>query len=328
MDLVDAHTHLLLPPPVMRRIRELFDGFAPGPLAYPDEPAAALEALRTEGVDTVWSLPYAHRGGTARRFNEHSAAAAVAARGSGVEIVAGATVHPADPSPADVVEEAVDSLGLRVLKLHSSVGGYRVDDPRLRDALTVCGERRVPVVVHLGHAVDGTTTADELAPLDVAAGAHPEVTFVAAHVGHPATGATLDLLGRHDNVWADLTPVVDDLVALRAPELTQFAGRLLFGSDAPNTRHRVADLLRWIGSHELPPQALHAILGGNARRLLAPPDAGSDQASTASASISISSSGSASAVITSQVDAGGSSENVSRSARPTGERSSAADETT
>lgn len=50
-----------------------------------------------------------------------------------------------------------------MLKLHCSVGGYLPTDPRLRPVLALCGDRGVPVVVHLGQAPDGTTTAGEVA---------------------------------------------------------------------------------------------------------------------------------------------------------------------
>ncbi len=267
-ELVDAHTHVLLPPAVARRIRDVFEQYLTSELAYPVEPEAALERLHGEGVRTIWSLPYAHRAGTARRFNVHSAEAAAAVADGPVAVVAGATVHPDEDDPAAVVVEAVDDLGLQVLKLHCSVGRFDLDDPRLTEVFEVCADRQVPVVVHLGSAIDGTTAADEVRPLASVAGGNPDVIFIAAHVGHPSTTSVLEVMRAHANVWADLTPVVDSPVAVPADALQEHHDRLLFGSDAPNTALDVGYLHRWLRGNGLPPEAVSAICGDNARRLL------------------------------------------------------------
>lgn len=267
-DLVDAHTHVLLPPAVARRVRDVFEQHLTSELAYPVEPEAALERLHGEGVRTIWSLPYAHRAGTARRFNVHSAEAAAAVSDGPVAVVAGATVHPDEEEPAAVVVEAVDDLGLQVVKLHCSVGHFTLDDPRLAEVFEVCADRRVPVVVHLGTAVDGTTAADEVAPLATVAARHPEVTYIAAHLGHPATASVLEVMKAHPNVWADLTPVVDAPVAVPAAALREHHDRLLFGSDAPNTGLAVEDLITWLHGHDLPVETITAITSGNADVLL------------------------------------------------------------
>jgi hypothetical protein len=47
--------------------------------------------------------------------------------------IAGATVHPDDDVAREVVE-ALDVLGLRIVKLHCSVGAFAADDLR-RDPL-------------------------------------------------------------------------------------------------------------------------------------------------------------------------------------------------
>lgn len=263
---VDAHTHVLLPPRVATRVRGFFEAFGYTDLVYPLDPATVLESLAADGITEVWSLPYAHRPDTARDFNRHSAAAAASHTDGPVRVVPGCTVHPADDDPQAIVAEALDDLGCRVLKLHCSVGKYSVTDPRLDPALQVCAERGIPVVVHLGHAADGTTAVHEAAPLAEAAARLPEVTFVAAHAGHPATAAVLDIMREHPNVHADLTPVLRTPVDVGEEDLTDLADRLLFGSDAPNTGVAAGALLARLDG--LAPDARDAIRGGTARRLV------------------------------------------------------------
>lgn len=267
---VDAHTHVLLPPRVAARVRGFFTAYGFDQLAYPLDPTTVLEALAADGVTEAWTLPYAHRPGTARRFNEHSARAAADHADGPVAIVPGATVHPGDEDAVELVGEAIDELGLRVLKLHCSVGQYLPTDPRLRPVLALCGDRGVPVVVHLGHAPDGTTAADEVAPLADVAASLPDVTFIAAHTAHPATAAAIEVMRTHDNVHADLTPVLMHPVDVDPTALLEMSDRFLFGSDAPNTGLSVGAALQVLDAMGLPDDARSAITGANARRLLPP----------------------------------------------------------
>lgn len=264
---VDAHTHVLLPPRVAQRVRSFFTDLGVEGLRYPLDPDVVLARLAEDGVAEAWSLPYAHRPGTARGFNAHSAEAAAAHAGGPVRVVPGATVHPGDDDPRGVVVEALDELGCRVLKLHCSVGDYVPTDERLRPALEACGDRGVPVVVHLGHAVAGTTEAHETAPLAKVAAALPGVTFVAAHTGHPATAAVVEVMRAHPNVHADLTPVLVLPVDVGAEVLVELGDRFLFGSDAPNTGIAVREGLDRLVALDLPDDILAAVTGGNARRL-------------------------------------------------------------
>ncbi len=72
----------------------------------------------------------------------------------------------------------------------------------------------------------------------------------------------------HENVYADLTPVLHQPVRPAAAQLTALAGKVLFGSDAPNTGLSVTQLLDGLAGLELPPAAWAALTGGTARRLV------------------------------------------------------------
>jgi uncharacterized protein len=267
---VDAHVHLL-PERLGKAIRGVFadHGLGLGTWRYPLDHDEAIRLLAAEGVTQAWTLPYARRPGTAAGLNQSSAAVAAAHSSGPVEIVGGATVHPGDDDPAAVVRAGVEDLGLRVLKLHCSVGDYRPDDPRLDPVWAYVSEIRLPVVVHAGHAVSGHTNPDEIVPVRTVAERWPEARVVVAHCGHHAVDATLDLIATHAQVHADLTPVVRDPVALPADRVAALAHRLLFGSDCPNTAVTVTENLDALDRLDPGPSALAAILGGNARRLQA-----------------------------------------------------------
>ena len=138
----------------------------------------------------------------------------------------------------------------------------------------VAAERRLPVVVHLGHDVSGHTEASELAALDRVATAHPEAPIVLAHCGHHAAREALAVLDAHPSLCADLTAVGSSPVDLAADDIARRSDRFLFGSDAPNTPFTVGESLARVRALALPPDVEAAVLGGNAERLAAGVQAG------------------------------------------------------
>ena len=261
--IVDAHVHLL-PDRLTGAIRRFFDEHIPGALLYPGDHAAARAAIIAAGVGRCWSLPYARRAGAASGLNRWMAETFA---GDPV-VVPGATAHPADDLEA-VLDEAFGELGLRVLKLHCSVGAFAPDDARLDPLWRRVSAAGRPVVVHVGRAVDGRTAAAELAGLARVAARWPDAPIVVAHAGAPAVAATLDLLRRTRSVCADLTPVVRELVRLDRTAIVGLERRLLFGSDTPNVAVSIEAALAHVGALGLAPEDEAAILGGNAERLLA-----------------------------------------------------------
>ena len=272
--IVDAHVHLH-PARLAAKVRVFLEAPHDGqnterqPMAYGIDPDEVLTAMAGEGIGRVWSFSYAHKPGIAIGLNEASAELAAAASRGPLPVMGGGTVHPGDDDPAGIVEDAIDRLGLGVLKLHCSVGAFDVDDARLDAVFALAAERRVPVVVLVGHAVNGRTERGELAALDRVATAHPDAPIILAHSGHEATYEALALLDAHPCVHADLTPVGSSPVDLAVEDIADRFDRFLFGSDAPNTPFRVGDSVARVRSLGLPEAAELAVLGGNAERLAA-----------------------------------------------------------
>jgi predicted TIM-barrel fold metal-dependent hydrolase len=270
--ITDCHTHLV-PDRLAAAIRRFFDAvITEVPLAYGLDRRDVLDQHHAEGVGVVWNLPYAHKAGMAADLNAGMVAISAELADHPVRVVPGCTVHPADPDAAGDLRTAV-AAGARVLKLHCSVGDHAIDDPRLATTLDAAGALGVPVVVHAGHDVDGTTAVDELAPLGRVAAAHPATTLILAHCGHAASGDAVALLDAHPNVYADLTPVVRHTVDLPTADIERLADRLLFGTDAPNTALTAAALHADLVARGLSATALEQILHGNAERLVPTPTA-------------------------------------------------------
>jgi predicted TIM-barrel fold metal-dependent hydrolase len=263
--LVDTHCHIM-PDRLALAIRRFFDErMGWGRLAYPDVLRDDIvRAERAAGVDRFWALPYAHKAGVAGPLNEWMASDVAGIDGA----VPAATFHPDDPDVAALVARAFDGLGLRLAKLHCSVGGFDPDDPRLEPLWIAAEARGIPVVVHAGHDVNGRTHAHELAPIDRVATAHPRLRLVIAHAGLPDIDAAVALMERHPALLADLTSAHEWDYPLPVDRLEALHERLLFGSDCPNTTRTIEASRDALGRVGFSARALRAILGENALRLV------------------------------------------------------------
>jgi predicted TIM-barrel fold metal-dependent hydrolase len=259
---VDAHTHLL-PERLAGAIRRFFLEKLQMTFDYPVDAFAARDMLRKAGVTRCWSLPYAHKPGMASGLNRWMAEAF--AKDDLVQ--PGATVHPGDDVEA-VVREATEMLGLRLFKIHCSVGNFAPDDPRLDALYSVSAERGMPITVHVGMAIDGNTRSADLAPLGRALERHPNANIVLAHLGAPSVQESLALMRKYPSLRADVTPVLRGPVTLATGDVTGLTGRLLFGSDVPNTLVPLEATRASLVALGLGAEELAAVLGGNARRIL------------------------------------------------------------
>lgn len=268
MKVVDSHVHLL-PGRLGEKVRAFFDAGIGSrmQLAYPNDHDFVVNSLHREGVDAIWTLPYAHKPGVARGLNEASAATAQQFAEAPMQIIPGLTVHPGDDDVVSIVQDGVDSLALRVLKLHCSVGSFTIDDPQLKPVFAFAHERRLPVIVHLGHNVNGRTEAEELPSIAEVSDNYPDVPMILAHCGHHSAPTALKLMREHPSLYADLTPVVSEFPDVDVESLEELSDRILFGTDAPNTTISVTNCLQWLTGMNLSHNALSLIVGENALRL-------------------------------------------------------------
>jgi uncharacterized protein len=263
--IVDAHTHLF-PDRLAAAIRAFFVQFISGDaFEYPHAWREARGVLLASGVSRCWTLPYVRQPNGARTLNRWMAETF----SDDAFVEPGATVHPGDDVRA-LVDEALDTLGLRLFKLHCSVGDYALTDERLEPLWRRLSDSGTPVVVHLGHSVAGNTEASELDDLETVARSWPSARIILAHCAAPAVEEALALLRRCPNLHADLTPVVFHLAPVAPGSLAGLEDRILFGSDVPNVVVKVEDALAAIRGLGLSAQNEALVLGGNANRLVPP----------------------------------------------------------
>jgi len=262
---VDSHVHCFpdrLALAVRGRLQR--DGLLTAGALLPD----LAESVRAAGFDRAWVLPYAHRPGVAESVNEWSAAEVP----KFPWLVPGATFHPADERFEELVRRGLVELRLRVVKLHCSVGQFSPADPRLEPLWRGAAELRVPVVVHAGQRDGGSSAEDEVDEVISVLERHPQLPLVLAHCGYPNPNRALALMERFPNLYADITPVWTNEIGLPVEVLERFAGRLLFGSDAPNNPMAADDYARRVDVPGLSDSA-RAMLFGDAAAALVPREA-------------------------------------------------------
>ncbi|MGD9890891.1 MAG: amidohydrolase family protein [Dehalococcoidia bacterium] len=264
---VDAHVHGF-PDRLALAVRNHLNragGLRAGPLL-----ADVAGTVTAEGFDAAWLLPYAHREGVAASINEWSADEARRFP----HLIPGATFHPADENLPDLVQRALVELRLLVVKLHCSVGHFAANDRRLQPLWETAERLGVPVVIHAGQHSPGETAAGEIDAIVPVLRGHRQLRLVLAHAGHPNTPHALALMAEFDNLYADLTPVWDRAVQVSARDLSAYAGRFLFGSDAPNNPVAAGEQAKRFATIGLDEGAFTLLMGGTAERLI---DRGSDE---------------------------------------------------
>jgi uncharacterized protein len=168
------------------------------------------------------------------------------------------------------IEHAVRDLGLKGVSIDPFGGLVQANDARLYPVYAKCAELEVPVVITCGplpFAGPSLAHGDVRAVDDVAT-YFPELTIVIDHSGWPWVTETIAIAFRHDNVYID-TSLYSHLpgAALFAEAAnTIIPDRILFASCFPVVPVQTA--LARVSSLPFKPDALEAVLYGNADRLL------------------------------------------------------------
>jgi len=166
------------------------------------------------------------------------------------------------------VEHAVRDLGFAGVKVHfGEVVAARGAAPGLDDVLPMferIAELGVPALVDAAGALD---------VFEVLAGRMRQVRFILAHLGNPRDAKLIDrglgICAANENVWTDCSYVF--VPGKRAEAVARCRPRkVLFGSDGPSDKVDAAEVIAEIRALGLGHDDEAAILGENARALLAP----------------------------------------------------------
>jgi predicted TIM-barrel fold metal-dependent hydrolase len=184
------------------------------------------------------------------------------------------------------VEHAVRELGAKAIKLYPTYNHYRRDDRELCWPIYAKAlELNVPVIVHQSWTslVDAPMRYQHPAQLDDVAREFRELVLICAHFGLPWIEEAMCLVGKHTNVYVDVSywatiedPEILLRHLLRCPRYGCTYDRILWGTDFPvippgpslelfrETLPRLAERLEL---DPIPAEGLDLVLGGNAARI-------------------------------------------------------------
>ena len=269
--MIDFHTHPWQPADLNDATRAFIRSISPAVREHGDrlsDSRFAAARLRAQGVDQAVLLP------------EHCPATSGNVRTETVLRLAGesdglfmpfASVDPCtDDDPARLLDGYLRA-GARGLKLYPSYQFFYPNEPRAYRLYEVCARHGVPVLLHIGSSVIPGTRLKYCDPihLDDVAVDFPELSVVMAHGGRGFWyDACAFLATRHANFYIDVAGLVPERLREHYPRLERLAPKLVFGSDWPAMPRSVAANIASIQRLGLPPETLHTVLDGNARRLL------------------------------------------------------------
>jgi uncharacterized protein len=149
-----------------------------------------------------------------------------------------------DPTEDDAVEQVTrvtQELGLCGLCLCPAAQDFHPSDTRAMAVLEKAAALRLPVVFYPGTHLSPKTKMEYARPhlLDEVARSFPNLKMVVSHFGYPWVDEAIVLLGKHQNVYADMAgllrrPWVAYDALVRAHQF-HVIDKLLFGSDFPFT---------------------------------------------------------------------------------------------
>ena len=136
------------------------------------------------------------------------------------------------------LHQAVD-LGLRGVVISPAAQDFHPTHTDAMHLYEICEKRQMPLFVHPGSHFSPGAKMEYSQPylFDEVARSFPQLRMVIAQVGYPWVDQTLVLMGKHPNVYADLSDVVDRSWQLYNVLLAGYqqgvTNRMLLGSNFP-----------------------------------------------------------------------------------------------
>ncbi len=256
---IDSHSHVY-PAKIAEKAVAGTDKFYGTVAALDGTPETLRQVMDEAGIDlsiicSVATTP--HQVSSINRFIAATAAA------SGGRMIGLGTLHPESEDIAADVDELL-GLGLRGVKLHPDIQGFKLDDYRCLKMYELC-EGKIPMLLHTGDARYDFSNPNRLIPL---LETYTELRFIGAHFGgYSIWDEALKVLPGYPNLWVDCSSTFFSTGAGRAEELIDAYGadRVLFGTDYPMWDPRKElDTFLALG---LPREELELILHGNAEKV-------------------------------------------------------------
>lgn len=154
------------------------------------------------------------------------------------KLVGFAGIDPTDPGVIDEIRVSHEELGLKGVTLSPSLQNFHPADTRAEMVYEECERRGLPIVFEHGQR-NPAAKLEFARPLllDEVARDFPRLRIVVAHMGFPWVEETVVLLGKHQNVFSDVSGLLPkrwlSYNALLSAYEYGVMDKLLFGSEFP-----------------------------------------------------------------------------------------------
>ncbi len=239
--MIDLHTHIWQYPDHMDE-------------AYASEVRASL-GRSIDASEALCVTPEVHWGAYTASAAAHVVVQAFRSRHLGVDVpneyvadyvrqhpdrlIGFAAVDPSDDDPAGELQQAVEGLGLKGLKLAPAYQNFHPMDPRIQPVYEMAQRLAVPVMFGKAspHIARVPLKYGHPELLEDVAVAYPELRMCVTHMGCPWQAETIALIRKHPNVYADLSGVHahpwELYNTLRLALEYGVMHKILFGTDYP-----------------------------------------------------------------------------------------------
>jgi len=225
---IDAHCHIY-PEKIAARAVAGTDGFYGITSAYDGRVTTLLETGAEAGVDHFIVQSVATTPHQVRSINEFIARSVAESEG---RLTGLGTLHPESTDMEEDVSH-LKELGLRGVKLHPDIQGFKVDDPRCLMIYEICQRDGLPILMHTGDHRYDNSNPNRIAPLMER---YDRLTVVGAHLGGWSVWeeATARLSG-FENFYVDCSSCfyAMDKDTARGIIRAYGAEKVLFGTDYP-----------------------------------------------------------------------------------------------
>ena len=268
--LIDFHTHLPRYEGLPRSTMEWFLTVYPSKESYRGlcdyfaRPEALCAMLRKKGVD--YAVLLAENNPVSGVVSNEKVADFCAGHR---ELIPFCTFDPLHTADMGGQLRELAAAGFKGVKLYPTYNFFYPNAPMMYPLYRTAEELGLPVMFHTGISVfEGSRLkyGDPIFYDDIAVD-FPDLNIVMSHGGRDCwyhTAMTLTKL--HKNVYIDIAGLPPHKLMEYFPHLPRLADKFLFGTDWPSVDiGRNADLL---GELPLSPEAITAIMGGNAKQLL------------------------------------------------------------
>ena len=198
------------------------------------------------------------------------------------KLIGFAGIDPTEPTALEEIRIAKNDLQLRGITISPAIQDFHPADTRAMKIYAEAERLAMPILVHsIGQATE-QSKLEFARPylLDEVARNFPKLPIIIAQLGQPWLDETICLLGKHTNVFADVSGMLSRpwqaYSALVSAHQNQVIDKLLFGSDFPYTSateciealYSINQLAQGTNLPVVPREALRGIVERDALSLL------------------------------------------------------------